>query len=995
MSNSIPPPSFLGHAWPFLQRFLIIFGIPATAAAAYFSKNPLLAIGIGLLYEAAVFVFGFLGKVWGKLQDPWAERSANWFDRKVQRLFSRYQHRYYQYLYYLHRDFDVKGLSTLGPHALELDQVFIELSVDTIAPSKVTANPVQLPQTFLDKSHVIWDYLASPLNMQHLAIIGPPGSGKTTLLKHIVLTLVAQMKYYPRSLRVKIPRKVPILLFLRDHIQAIVEQREQREQQEQQTFSLVDAIHDHLKKWGQPQPPIEWFQRHLNKGRCLIMLDGLDEVADPTKRRIVMGWVEKQMVANHQNCFIVTSRPGGYRRNPISSMTVLEVRPFTREQVEHFIHKWYLANEIMSKQKDDPGVHMRARTEAIALLQKLRTEPALYALTVNPLLLTMIATVHRYGGELPGNRMTLYSEICEVFLGKRQLARGQALELMPTQMQLVLEPLAYYMMTNEIRDIERDAVLLVIEEPLRWVIKSISVDMFLEMTEQVSGLLLERESGVYSFAHQTFQEYLAASYIKEKQLGYMLIGLIENAWWRETILLYSAMMDATPIISACLESVQSSPTALELAIACDQEARKVQPEVRARLEKLLKEDVENVNSERKHLVAEALLSRRLRNLLYLKEKTYIDTSLITNAEYQVFLDEKLTRGYSLLPDHWTSYHFPHGKGNEPVLGVRSSNAQAFCAWLTEREAGPWRYRLPEVGELEGENISLDLPDKIGYWLNEGEGFSWANNSVLIPDTLLREAFTTIHSEPALSSRTLLLDLDHTLVCLASIDHMLAPTLTAALNRHMEAPTDLSAIDLANILELTSNHNSTLSLSLPLFRASGLARTLSSDLAHANEVTRARALANELTHASILARTLAKNFGSDQDPNYFAGADDLVHTLELTSAISTQLASANSTKLIHTFAQIINQMLTTDFTNTIANEIAVALLLDVTSHQSQSFHQNDQEQAVSLRQRKKMDWPIQRITDDLLDIFLDITILEKRIQGELPACEGILLVKERT
>src|SRR5260221_10090232 len=123
----------------------------------------------------------------------------------------------------------------------------------------------------------------------------------------------------------------------------------------------------------------------------------------------------------------------------------------------------------MNKQKDDPSLRMPARAEATALLERLRNTPALFDLTVNPLLLTMIATVHRYGGELPGNRVALYAEICEVFLGKRQLARGQVLELAPAQMQLVLEPLAYHMMIQGIRDIACDEAQTAIEEPLTWV----------------------------------------------------------------------------------------------------------------------------------------------------------------------------------------------------------------------------------------------------------------------------------------------------------------------------------------------------------------------------------------------------------------------------------------------------------------------------------------------------------------------------------------------
>ena len=216
-----------------------------------------------------------------------------------------------------------------------------------------------------------------------------------------------------RHYREKLIHTFPILLFLRELMQSIKDQSE---------FSLVHALHDHLKKWEQPKPSADWIETQLAKKQCLIMLDGLDEVADPEARQKVVNWVQTQMIAFKENRFIVTSRPFGYQSNPLSGVTVLEVCPFSHEQIERFVHRWYLANEIMRKQKDDPGVHMKAKAEARDLLQRLRNTPALFALTVNPLLLTMITTVHRYSGELPGNRMALYAEICEVFLGKRQQA---------------------------------------------------------------------------------------------------------------------------------------------------------------------------------------------------------------------------------------------------------------------------------------------------------------------------------------------------------------------------------------------------------------------------------------------------------------------------------------------------------------------------------------------------------------------------------------------
>src|SRR5260370_26627372 len=206
------------------------------------------------------------------------------------------------------------------------------------------------------------------------------------------------------------------------------------------------------------------------------------------------------MVAYVQNRFILSSRPYGYRDNPIDGTTVLEVRPFTPDQVERFVQNWYLANELKSWGQDDPGVHLRAREGAQDLLRRLHHAPALLTLAVNPLLLTMIATVHRYRSSLPGKRVALYTEICEVFLGKRQEARGIALQLPPAQKQQVLQPLAYYLMQQGIREIPHEVARSVIAPHLAEVSTHMQPDEFLQDIQNTSGLLLERDPGIYGLA---------------------------------------------------------------------------------------------------------------------------------------------------------------------------------------------------------------------------------------------------------------------------------------------------------------------------------------------------------------------------------------------------------------------------------------------------------------------------------------------------------------
>ena len=95
-------------------------------------------------------------------------------------------------------------------------------------------------------------------------------------------------------------------------------------------------------------------------------------------------------------------------------------------------------------------------------------------------------------------------------------------------MQLVLEPLAYYLMLKGKRDIAIMDAQDAIKEHLERVKLGMLPEVFLQLVENTSGLLLEQENGVYSFAHLTFQEYLTATHIREKQLGNILVTNVEG-----------------------------------------------------------------------------------------------------------------------------------------------------------------------------------------------------------------------------------------------------------------------------------------------------------------------------------------------------------------------------------------------------------------------------------------------------------------------------------
>ena len=425
-----------------------------------------------------------------------------------QRWISRFDRDYRDFVLAGLRFIDQKGLATVGPFTPELDAVYVDVSLAHRPPHLV--NEGLLPDLPADvtERRALSEFLGHPDSVV-LAVIGAPGSGKTTLLRHTARQVCHRRRGQKRHL--------PILLYLRDHVAAIVADH---------NVALTALLRDTLGEL-RPAEPASWFEQRLRDGECVVFLDGLDEVARPEDRRKVASWAAQQIRQYPGNDYVITSRPQGYRDAKIDGADVLQVRGFTTEQVSRFVHSWYLAVERHSTGAADEEITIRASREADDLLQRLDSAPALYDLTANPLLLTMIANVHRYRGALPGGRADLYAEIMQVMLSRRQEAKNLPVDLAGDKKEALLRGLAYVMMDRRLSDLSHDEVLAEIRPALRRLPRQVTAEGFLADVGS-NGLLVERESGLFCFAHHTFQEYLAAAYIRDKGLADVLAKAVDD-----------------------------------------------------------------------------------------------------------------------------------------------------------------------------------------------------------------------------------------------------------------------------------------------------------------------------------------------------------------------------------------------------------------------------------------------------------------------------------
>jgi predicted NACHT family NTPase len=507
-------------------------------------ENAYSAVILAVISQLAIYLLTFAKEVIEEIKKRLVPRIADSTITSVSKLVneSSFRRDYNKCILRRYDLFNVKGLSNIN--ALKFEHIFVELCIDDSTPTELLT--FQQPRVIeLRGNHQIWDFLkvyqAKKFDGIALVVIGAPGSGKTSLLQNIAFTFAAN-KHNEHNIH----DYIPIFLFLREHIDSILEKKP--------LHQIVQEYFCDDKKFTNLNPPANWFQNKLKKGRCLVLLDGLDEIADVEKRREISEWVDLQ-VSEYGSCrFILTSRPQGYLTASLGRARLLKVMPFNDAQVQRFIKNWYLAHEWMKVEREvDEVAEQRAMENAGDLINILRVTPTLKELTVNPLLLTMIAIVHVHHGALPGSRTELYRELCTALLEGWEKAKNKADGLKIEQKLAVLRPLAAYMMKEKKTKILYKEMRPVISRPLSHVgVDSNAIESFLDELELRSGLLMKTETEEWRFVHLSFQEYLAAvHWMKQKNVNQEWLNLVGDGWWYETLRFYAAQADATPLIKAC------------------------------------------------------------------------------------------------------------------------------------------------------------------------------------------------------------------------------------------------------------------------------------------------------------------------------------------------------------------------------------------------------------------------------------------------------------
>jgi hypothetical protein len=397
-----------------------------------------------------------------------------------------------------------------------LPQLRLTLNTVLAMPDTVSGS-LPLSEVYVDSPVVDDNRTGSPASLadtfpahQRLVLVGPGGAGKTTMANYLC-DAAARRRVEDRS------SPVPIVLLIRDL------------HQDDEHAGLEHLVTRTLRyRYGMDLTP-DALRVALRQGLVFVVVDGLDEIIDPTLRPAVVASIVRFSEIHPRVPMLVTTRPFSTMRTELPGFAFATIAPWTQD----------LAIRYLSNLAATGRFHVyRDR-----LRRLLEWCPALWhaGFLNTPLGLQMLLSTYRGGDYLPDSFTKLMESIVENILFRRETIRG-TLPLPPQEIQSILELTAFSMQSSPHNRvvITASSIASIVDQIVgNFGMRRRAGDGLVRSLANRIGVLCETGAtkggeSLFAFTHTAFREYFASSHLatmSPAEMAYSMETHFSDASW--------------------------------------------------------------------------------------------------------------------------------------------------------------------------------------------------------------------------------------------------------------------------------------------------------------------------------------------------------------------------------------------------------------------------------------------------------------------------------
>ena len=361
-----------------------------------------------------------------------------------------------------------------------------------------------------------------------VVIEGAPGQGKSTIVQYICQIhrrrILNESMHDPRipDTHRTAPVRLPLKIDCRD-------------------FSLWLNRHDPFAADDSADPPEQWqgsleaflarqiihhsggasftvadLHAVVGLSAVLLVFDGLDEVADFGRRRMVVEEISRGVGRLKDNAAsmqtIVTSRPAAVSDSPglpEADFTHLHLSSIDRQLIGEYAEKWMKARRLEGREASDVR----------SILKVKLGQPHLRDLARNPIQLAiLLSLIQTRGGSLPDKRTALYDSYVDLFFSRE----AEKSTIVRDHRDLLIDIHRYLAWVLHAEAQAKQTAGSASAEKLRTLVEaylaeeghdaSLAQRLFTGMVERVVALV-SRVEGTYEFEVQPLREYFAARHL--------------------------------------------------------------------------------------------------------------------------------------------------------------------------------------------------------------------------------------------------------------------------------------------------------------------------------------------------------------------------------------------------------------------------------------------------------------------------------------------------